>query len=93
MDSSNRAGGTSLLSHKLTLLSQLGLSLLDGGDNHVTGSSSWQSVQSRTNTVNGNDEQVLGARVVGAVHHGTHWQCQGHAEFSTNGGLGHLGSL
>lgn len=61
---------------KLTLLSELGLSLLDGGNNHVTSSGGWQSVQSRTDTVHSNDEQVLGTRVVGAVHHGTYWQCQ-----------------
>ena len=69
------------------LLPELGLTLLDGSDNHVTGGSGGESVQSRTDTVNGNDEQVLGARVVSAVHDGTDWQGQGHSEFGTNSGL------
>jgi len=78
---------------KLTLLSELGLTLLDGSDNHVTGSGGREPVKTGTDTVDGNDEKVLGARVVGAVHDGTDWQSQGHSELGTNSGLGHLESL
>lgn len=78
---------------KLTLLSELGLTLLDGSDNHVTGGGGRETVKTGTDTVDGNDEQVLGTGVVGAVHHGTDWQSQGHSELGTNSGLGHLESL
>lgn len=75
------------------LLSELGLTLLDGSDNHVTGGGGRETVKTSTNAVDGNDEQVLGTRVVGAVHDGTDWQSQGHSELGTNSGLGHLDSL
>ncbi len=77
----------------LTLLTELGLTLLDGSDNHVTGGGGRETVKTGTDAVDGDDEEVLGARVVGAVHDGTDWQSQGHAELGTNGGLGHLESL
>lgn len=78
---------------KLTLLSELGLTLLDGSDNHVTGGGGRETVETSTNAVDGNNEKVLGTGVVGAVHDGTDWQGQGHAELGTNSGLGHLESL
>lgn len=77
----------------LTLLSELGLTLLDGSDNHVTGGGGGETVKTSTNAVDGNDEKVLGTGVVGAVHDGTDWQGQGHSELGTNSGLGHLESL
>ena len=76
-----------------TFLPEFRLSLLDGSDDHVTCSGSWQPVEARTNAVDGNDEQVLGARVVGAVHHCTDWQSQGHAELGTLCSLRHLGNV
>jgi hypothetical protein len=42
------------------LLSQLGLSLLDGGHDHVTDTASGQAVQAGTNTLDGDDVQVTG---------------------------------
>jgi len=53
------------------LLPQLGLSLLDCGHDHVTDTSSGQTVQARTDTLDGDDVQVASTGVVGAVHYGT----------------------
>lgn len=53
------------------LLAELGLSLLDGGHDHVTDTTGGQSVQAGTDTLDGDDVQVTGTRVVGAVHDGT----------------------
>lgn len=53
------------------LLSQLRLSLLDGSDNHVTDTTGGQTVQAGTDTLDGNDVEVTGTRVVGAVHDGS----------------------
>lgn len=52
------------------LLAQLGLTLLDGGHDHVTDTSSGQTVQAGTGTGDGNDVQVASTGVVAAVHHG-----------------------
>lgn len=53
------------------LLPQLGLSLLDRGHDHVTSATGRQAVETRTNTLDGDDVQVAGTRVVAAVHDGT----------------------
>jgi hypothetical protein len=52
------------------LLAELGLSLLDGGHDHVTDTGSGEAVQAGTNTADGNDVQVASTGVVAAVHHG-----------------------
>merc|ERR1712080_528425 len=49
------------------LLAQLGLTLLDGGDDHVTDTTSGQAVQTGTGTLDGDHVQVAGTGVVGAV--------------------------
>jgi hypothetical protein len=56
------------------LLSELGLTLLDGGHDHVTGTSGGQSVKSSTAALDGNDVQVSSTRVVSAVHDGSDGQ-------------------
>jgi hypothetical protein len=53
------------------LLSEFGLSLLDSCHNHITDTTSWQTVKTRTNTLDGNDVQVSCSGVVAAVHHGS----------------------
>jgi hypothetical protein len=53
------------------LLSQLRLSLLDGSHNHISDTPSWQTVKTRTDTLNGNDVEISGSAVVAAVHDGT----------------------
>lgn len=53
------------------LLPQLGLSLLDGRHDHVTGTTSGQAVETCTDTLNGDDVQVTGTGVVAAVHDST----------------------
>jgi len=50
------------------LLSQLGLSLLDGGHDHVANTCSGQTVEAGSDTGDGDDVEVTGARVVAAVH-------------------------
>lgn len=58
------------------LLSQFWLTLLDGGHDHVTSRSSWQSVQSSTEALDGKDVEVSSTRVVATVDDGTNWQTQ-----------------
>ena len=62
------------------LLTQLGLALLHGGHHHVTHSRARNLVEATLDALDGDDVQVLGARVVGAVHHGAHAQTEGRAE-------------
>ena len=57
--------------HRRTLLPELGLALLDGGHDHVTDTTSRQSVQAGTDTLDGDDVQVAGTGVVCAVHDST----------------------
>lgn len=58
------------------LLSQLWLTLLDGSHDHVTSGSSWQSVQSSTETLDGKNVKVSGTRVVATVNDGADGQSQ-----------------
>lgn len=67
------------------LLAQLGLALLHGGDKHVTTSGSGKTVQTALDSVDCNDEQVLGSSVVSTVHHGAHWQTEGNAKLRSSG--------
>ena len=53
------------------LLPQLGLSLLDGRHDHVASTTSRQTVQARTDTLDGDDVEVTSAGVVAAVHDGS----------------------
>lgn len=55
----------------VNFLAELGLSLLDGGHDHVTNTTSGQSVETSTDTLDGDDVKVASTRVVGAVHDGT----------------------
>lgn len=65
---------------RIYLLTKLGLALLDGGDEHVTDTARGQTVQAGLDAVHGNNVQVLGTRVVRAVHDRGHGQAHGHAE-------------
>ena len=56
------------------LLSELWLTLLDGGQEHVSDGSGWQTVESGLNSVHSEHVQVLGTSVVSAVHDRSHWQ-------------------
>jgi hypothetical protein len=73
------------------LLSQLGLSLLDGGHDHVANTAGGQAVEAGTETLDGDDVEVTGTRVVGAVHDGTNGKTEGHLELATRGTTGELG--
>jgi hypothetical protein len=50
------------------LFPQLWLSLLDSGHNHITDTTSWETVEAGTDTLDGDDVQVTGTGVVAAVH-------------------------
>ena len=56
------------------LLPQLGLTLLHGGQEHVSDRASGVSVETSSKASNSNHVQVLGSGVVGAVHGGCDWQ-------------------
>lgn len=72
-----------------TLLTELRLALLYRGDEHVTGRGRRETVERRTGTEDGNDVQVLGTRVVSAVHDGADRKTERHAVLVTNGNLAH----
>jgi hypothetical protein len=52
------------------LLTELGLSLLDSGHDHVTDTGSGETVETGTSTLNRDDVQVTSTGVVAAVHNG-----------------------
>jgi hypothetical protein len=58
------------------LLSELGLTLLDGGHDHVTDTGSRQTVQSSTETLDSNDVEVSSTRVVAAVNDGSNGKAE-----------------
>lgn len=76
------------------LLSQFRLTLLDSGHEHVTNTGGWQSVQSTLDTLDRDDIQVLGTRVISTVHDSTNWQSSRQSEFgtssTTSSSLGHF---
>lgn len=53
------------------LLPELRLSLLDGGHDHVTDTTGGETVEACTDTLDGDDVEVTGSGVVGAVHDGS----------------------
>ncbi|KAL4875955.1 hypothetical protein BJY04DRAFT_210952 [Aspergillus karnatakaensis] len=57
------------------LLTELGLSLLDGGHDHVSDTGGGEAVETRTNALDGDDVQVAGSGVVAAVEHGAAISC------------------
>lgn len=67
------------------LLPQLWLSLLDSCHDHVTGTASGQTVESRADSLDRDDVQIAGARVIAAVHDGSDRQTKGHLELVTGG--------
>lgn len=76
------------------LLPELGLSLLHGGHEHVPDGGCWEAVQAPADPVDGDHEEILGPRVVRAVHDGADGETQGDAELAaaaaTATSLGHL---
>jgi hypothetical protein len=51
------------------LLPQLRLALLDRRHDHITDTASRETVETRTDTFDGDDVEISGARVVAAIHH------------------------
>jgi len=71
----------------MDFLSQLGFTLLDGSHDHVATRGGRKSVQPSTAAHDGDNEEVLSARVVGAVDHGADGEGEGHSELGTSLGL------
>ena len=71
------------LFESLTLFSQIGLSFLDGGNDHVADTSSWQSVKSGAETFDSDCVQVFGSGIVGTVDHSSDWQTERNSKFTT----------
>jgi hypothetical protein len=63
---------------QLTLLSQFGLTLLDRADKHITTTSGRESVETTLDVADSDNIQVLGTRVIGAVHNSTNGKTEGH---------------
>ena len=61
-------------------------SLSDSRHDHVTGSGGGKPVQSGSTSDNGNDVDVLGTRVVSAVHNRSDGEGQRHAVLGSGGG-------
>ena len=68
---------------KRTLLAELGLSLLDGGEDHVADGGGREPVQMALDAEDGNDVKVLGTTVVGTVDDGSNGETKGHPELSS----------
>jgi hypothetical protein len=60
------------------LLLKIRLSLLNGGHNHITNTRGWQTIKTALNALNGNDVEILSARVIGTVDHSTDGETEGH---------------
>ena len=58
------------------LLPEIGLPLLDGGHDHVADAGGGQPVQAALDPLHGDDVEVLGTRVVRAVHRRRHRKTQ-----------------
>jgi hypothetical protein len=64
------------------LLTQFGLSLLDGGQDHVTHASGRKPVETALDPAHGDDIKVFGTRVVSAVHNRADRQAERHAKLA-----------
>lgn len=62
------------------LLSELGLTLLNGSHDHVSDTSGGKTVQTCTNALDGNNVKVTGTGVVGALHNSADRQTQRDSE-------------
>lgn len=65
------------------LLSELWLTLLDGGEEHIANGTSWKTRHSWTNASAGNHIQVLSTSVVSTVHNGCNRQTIGDLQLDT----------
>merc|ERR1712184_213323 len=59
------------------------LTFLDGAHDHVADGGCWHSVESTFVTDDGDDVQVFGTGVVGAVHDGGNWKGERDMEFAS----------
>ena len=65
------------------LLSELRLTLLDGNDDHITRGSTGQAVEPSTDTLNGDNVQVLTTTVISAVDQRGNTKTEGHSHLCT----------
>ena len=69
----------------LTLLPQLRLSFFYSSEDHISNTGSRKPVEAGVNSLDSNNIQVLGARVVTAVHDSCCRQGSGNLKLNTNG--------
>lgn len=67
------------------LFPEIGLSLLHGGHDHVAYAGRRQTVESALDSLDGDDVEVLGSRIVGAVHCGRHGETKRHPKLVPRG--------
>ena len=65
------------------LLPKLGLTLLDGGKEHVTDGTSREAIELGTDASASDHVQILGSSVIGAVHDRSDWQRVGNLQLDT----------
>ncbi len=67
-----------------TFLPQIGLSLLDSGEDHIANSGGRKPVKARVHRLDGNHIQVLCTAVVSTVHHCSDRQSLRNLELNTD---------
>uniref|UniRef100_A0A182QBU6 Uncharacterized protein n=1 Tax=Anopheles farauti TaxID=69004 RepID=A0A182QBU6_9DIPT len=80
-----RRGQAVLAPWDIYLFTQLWFTLLDRSYEHVTDTGGWQTVQTSTDAMDGDDIQVLGTSIISAVDDGADRQTERDAEFSSRG--------
>ena len=70
---------------KRTLLSQLGLSLLYGSHDHITYTGGGKTIETSSDSVNGDEVQVLGSTVIRTVHFGSNRKTKSHSVLISTG--------
>ena len=68
------------------LLTEIGLTLPDGSEEHVTDRAAGEAVQAATGRGHGDHEQGLGASVISAVNDCSGWETRGNLQLGTTSG-------
>jgi hypothetical protein len=68
------------------LLTEIGLTLPDGSEEHVTDRAAGEAVQAATSGGHGNNEKGLGAGVISAVNNCSGWETRGNLQLGTTSG-------
>ena len=68
------------------LLTEIGLTLPDRSEEHVTNRAAGEAVQAATCSGHGNNEKGLGAGVISAVNNCSGWETRGNLQLGTTSG-------